>query len=300
MRNKKLLLSFAFVFLALICLAVPSFAKDLDEIQKYYVTVDTRKDGTLDMTYYFEWKVLDSVSEGPLEWVKIGVPNSHVDTIKALTKNIAKIEYTSLGGDYIRIDFDRAYRAGEVIKFSFSTHQSYMYKITSDGCKYTFTPGWFSDIAVKDARIFWDSKQVVQATSSEINSDNYYVWKDTLRKNERITAEVKYGKNTFTLSGSMQATDNYSSMNEYVSDTSGSSIIIFIHLIIPLYSYEGFNFIQTFFLHGEVFFSPLQNLFPTSPHHHLLQHFFRALSELDDRRYPAPFCNENQASHLRN
>ena len=213
MRNKKLLLSFAFIFLALICFAVPSFAKDLDEIQKYYVTVDTRKDGALDMTYYFEWKVLDSVSEGPLEWVKIGVPNSHVDTIKALTKNIAKIEYTSLGGDYIRIDFDRAYRAGEVIKFSFSTHQSYMYKITSDGCKYTFTPGWFSDIAVKDARIFWDSKQVLQATSSEINSDNYYVWKDTLRKNERITAEVKYGKNTFTLSGSMQATDNYSSMD---------------------------------------------------------------------------------------
>ena len=106
MRNKKLLLSFAFIFLALICFAVPSFAKDLDEIQKYYVTVDTRKDGTLDMTYYFEWKVLDSVSEGPLEWVKIGVPNSHVDTIKALTKNIAKIEYTSLGGDYIRIDLD--------------------------------------------------------------------------------------------------------------------------------------------------------------------------------------------------
>ena len=91
MRNKKILISFLFAILFLVIFMVPSFAKDLDQIEKYYITVDPRDDGSLDMTYYISWKVLDSTSEGPLEWVKIGVPNSNIDGIKTTTKNISKI-----------------------------------------------------------------------------------------------------------------------------------------------------------------------------------------------------------------
>ena len=86
MKNRRLLLSLLFIFLLTICISLPSFAKDLDEIQKYYITVDTRNDGTLDMTYEIEWKVLDSTSEGPLEWVKIGIPNSHLIDLIMLVK----------------------------------------------------------------------------------------------------------------------------------------------------------------------------------------------------------------------
>ena len=81
----------------------------LDQILVYHIYVNPTVEGNLDMEYHIKWKVLDDDSEGPLEWVKIGVPNSHVDTIKALTKNIAKINYTSLGGDFIRIDFDTVF-----------------------------------------------------------------------------------------------------------------------------------------------------------------------------------------------
>ena len=151
MKNKKLLLSLILVFISIICICIPSFAKDLDEIQTYYITVDPRDDGSLDMLYEIEWKVLDSTTEGPLEWVKIGIPNANVDSFKALSKNISKIAYTSLGGDYIRIDFDRPYKAGEIVKFRFSIHQSYMYSINGSECTYSFTPGWFDSIKVKDA-----------------------------------------------------------------------------------------------------------------------------------------------------
>ena len=107
---------------------------------------------TTDSAYEIEWKVLDSTTEGPLEWVKIGIPNANVDSFKALSKNISKIAYTSLGGDYIRIDFDRQYKEGEVINFSFKFHQTHMYTITSTGLAYNFTAGWFDDIVVKESR----------------------------------------------------------------------------------------------------------------------------------------------------
>ena len=66
---------FTFVFLLLIC--PKCFAADLDEIVNYEVIVEPRmNDGTLDITYQITWKVLDSSTEGPLEWVQIGTPNA--------------------------------------------------------------------------------------------------------------------------------------------------------------------------------------------------------------------------------
>ena len=95
-----------FVFLPLTALAAP-----LDEIQEYDITVDVRDDGTLDIKYHIVWKVLDSDAEGPLKWVKIGIPNRHVDEIKALSDNIKKIKYSDNGGDFVRIDFKESYGA---------------------------------------------------------------------------------------------------------------------------------------------------------------------------------------------
>ncbi|MBO4824615.1 MAG: hypothetical protein J5487_04380, partial [Lachnospiraceae bacterium] len=52
-------------------------SKPLDEILDYEITIDVNEDATLNMHYHIDWKVLDSKSEGPLEWVQIGIPNSH-------------------------------------------------------------------------------------------------------------------------------------------------------------------------------------------------------------------------------
>ena len=59
-------------------LALPARADsgDLDQITRYELTVTPQEDGTLVMTAELDWLVLDSDSEGPLEWVQIGLPNS--------------------------------------------------------------------------------------------------------------------------------------------------------------------------------------------------------------------------------
>ena len=127
--NKKIKIALIIVFVFLVIMAVREFltADGLDEITNYTITVNPRNDGTLDMKYHIEWKVLDSTSEGPLEWVKIGIPNMRVDNIKKLTDNIENIQYYPVDGDYVRIDFKKKYYAGETVTFEFSIHQSHIH-----------------------------------------------------------------------------------------------------------------------------------------------------------------------------
>lgn len=139
--------------LIVLMIPVTVFAKEpLDEIQQYNLTVNMRNDGTMDIQYHIEWKVLDDTSEGPLTWVKVGIPNDKVDEITALSDNIDKIDYYEEGRlTYVKIDFDREYKENEIITFDFSIHQSYMYTIDKEDhlLRYSFTPGWFDEAEVK-------------------------------------------------------------------------------------------------------------------------------------------------------
>lgn len=239
MRNKKIVLSFL-VFFFLIILSNICLAKDLDKINKYYITVDPRSDGSLDMTYYIDWEVLDSDSAGPLEWVQIGVPNSNIDLVQAISSNIKSVKYSSNGGDYIRVDFKQPYYKGEVVSFSFSFHQSYMYDIKEDLAKYKFTPGWFDDIEVKEIMVFWKAEDVFSANSKKINEDNYYVWKDSLRKGGKLKVDVSYSRyvrNFDTSKQDMYATKFNSSNNDSVTkNTSLIGVVFFILIAISIIS----------------------------------------------------------------
>lgn len=203
MKNRKIILSFI-LFLLFIIVSNICMAKDLDRIDKYHITVDPRNDGSLDMTYYLEWRVLDSDSQGPLEWVEIGIPNSNIDGIKAISSNIKGARYYSDGGDYIRIDFKKPYYEGDVVNFSFSFHQEYMYDIKGELAEYKFIPGWFNDIEVGEIMVFWKATDVKSASSKSINSDNYYTWKDSLRKGKKMTVEVSYSRYTRSFSEEKQ------------------------------------------------------------------------------------------------
>ena len=198
MRNKTIFILLVFTLFLLIFLP-STFAKTLDEIEEYHITVSPQKDGSLDMEYHIKWKVLDSESEGPLEWVKIGIPNAHAKDITGITSNIKSIDYKIIdNGYYIRVDFDRAYYKNEVIDFTFSFRQEYMYNLSGDTVSYDFTPGWFDDIEVKDIEVMWDATDVRKADGGEKNSDGFYVWSKRLRKGGKMPIRVTYRKSAFT------------------------------------------------------------------------------------------------------
>ena len=211
--------------IATLLLTVNADVSPLDEIQNYTITVNMRPDGTMDIRYHIEWKVLDDKKEGPLEWVKIGNPNKHVDQITALSDNIKEIRYFSDGGSYIRIDFERAYRKGEIVTFDYTIHQSYMYIIEKDShiCRYSFTPGWFDEIKVNNITILWKADNVIESTATK-EEDGYLVWNSSLGFGERLNASVKYNLDTFTTNENEQYTED--------SGSSGGTILLIFAVIL--------------------------------------------------------------------
>ncbi|MCR5223362.1 MAG: zinc ribbon domain-containing protein [Lachnospiraceae bacterium] len=178
-----------------------AFAKPLDEIENYEVTAVVNEDATVNLTYHIDWKVLDSNAEGPLSWVKVGIPNSHYSDPKALTDNISSIEYDSSGGSYMKIRFDREYFADEVVSFEFSVVQDYLYqvdKLEEGYTVYSFTPGWFEDIAIDKMTIRWTADK-----ASSWDPDCYVlvgnlVWMNkNLAPGEKVTVKITYPNDAY-------------------------------------------------------------------------------------------------------
>lgn len=226
-----------------------AFAKaPLDEIQNYVIQIDMRPDGTMDIRYHLEWKVLDSTSEGPLEWVKVGCPNMHVDEITAISDNIKEIGYLADNGAYIRIDFDRQYEANEIVSFDYSIHQAYMYVIEDDAhlCRYSFTPGWFDEIDVKNIRIEWSDRNVIESTAQK-TSDGYLIWEDELEAGQRLNASVKYNLDTFSTNPDEQYTEDYGK-NTNSDESKGAvialvviAVIVIIIIIVACYMDDDYH-----------------------------------------------------------
>ncbi len=190
-------------------------AAALDEILNYDITVDVNDDATLNMYYHIDWKVLDSDSEGPLTWVKIGIPNKHCDNIQAISDNIEKIEYSGSGGSYIEIYFYDKYYEGDVVSFDFFFTQDYMYAVNdlNEGyTRYDFTPGWFDGIDVDNLTIRWNNLEdkVYSIYPSATLEDGYYTWNTSLYAGGKYNVSIEYPNDAygFDLSKNIEQSKN--------------------------------------------------------------------------------------------
>lgn len=239
-RFVKALVSFVFFFaLAIFIAPDTALAKPLDEILNYEITVDVKEDATLDIRYDISWKVLDSKSEGPLEWVKIGIPNSHYNSMEALTDNVDSMSYMSSGGSYARVDFDRKYYEGEVIDFSFVINQDYMYKVNPDEgyAEYTFTPGWFDDITVDNMTIRWNNDKADSWSDGCLVENGYNTWSKSLRPGEKQTVTVRYSVDAYSFdlekyNNSKNDDDGYKYSEHNLIENILFTIVIIIFMVV--------------------------------------------------------------------
>ena len=178
-----------------------TYAAGLDEIEDYEISATVNGDGTVKLIYHLEWKVLDSDSEGPLSWVRVGIPNSHCSEMTALTDNISSIGYDSGGGSYMRIDFDRKYYKDETVIFEFSVVQDYMYQVNRPEEGYTvysFTPGWFDDIVIDDMTVRWSADKASGWDPDCLVIDGYLVWlKGAMSPGEKMTVSITYPNDAY-------------------------------------------------------------------------------------------------------
>lgn len=204
----------------------------LDRIDKYEITIDPNKDGTLDMEFNITWTVLDSSSEGPLSWIKIGIPNKYATNIQGTTQNIEKISYYSDNGSYIRIDLDREYKAGETLEIGFTYIQSRMYMLQGSHCYYNYKPGWFDEIPVSSATVKWNKEGVIDSNYMS-ETDEYYIWSDALNPGETLDINIKYDQSYFrVLNPDLQYSDAYMTLGDIIAIV--LIVVIFVVVIVVL------------------------------------------------------------------
>jgi hypothetical protein len=219
---------------ALLCLFFVSFSlfscnleiTPLDKILNYTITVSPNDDGTLDMTYYLKWKVLED-GDGGLSWIVVGVPNRFVSEIKPLTNNIDDIYYTSDDGAQIRLDLDKTYHKGDVLELEFSFKQSRIFSLVDDEVEYSFNPGWFEEIQVDNICVYWNADDILYANTETVNG--WLVWEGSLDYGQTIECNVKYSRNTFP---NLNPKEDYS--EQIISDFAIYLIIITVVVVFTL------------------------------------------------------------------
>ena len=220
---KRLLVLILCLMMVLPVIAMNAASADLDEILDYTITVDVNEDATLHMVYHIDWKVLDSDSEGPLEWVKIGVPNSHYSSLTGRSAAVRRISGMNENGEtYARIDLDRAYYAGETAEIEFELVQDYMYQVdmmTEGETVYRLTPGWFKDITVDNMTIRWNADKVISHEPDSLVENGYCTWTTSLSKNEKYRVTVTYPNDAYGFDTSKEILSG----TERTSDGSGGS-----------------------------------------------------------------------------
>ena len=87
-----------------------------------------------------------------------------------------------------------------------------MYISNSTQYTYNFTPGWFEDIEVENISIKWKSTKAISA-NTDVKENGYYVWTDSLNKNEKINIEVSYPSDAFNWD--LESKKNTSTSNDF-------------------------------------------------------------------------------------
>ena len=194
----------------------------LDEIEKYTITVNPNDDGTLNMTYYLRWKVLQE-GDGGVDFITVGVANRFVEDIEGLTDNIKKIRYYSDEGSTIKIDFTRTYHEGDVFEVKFKFRQERIFTLSNNQVQYSFNPGWFDEIRVKKLVVLWNNSDVLYSNANEVTS-NQLRWETSLDFGETIDVNVTYDKSSFP---NLDPNKDYSGQTE-----NPWAIVIFIGIVI--------------------------------------------------------------------
>ena len=219
MRRLRSILITAAVLLCLILSAIPAYAAT-DEILDFTVKVDVNEDASLNMTYHIDWKVLDD-SIGELEWIDLGVPNSHHEEIKPLSKTVKRIEDN---GNSLAIYLDKGYGEDETVSVDFSMKQDYMYQIdkfTEGETVYSFTPAWFDEMDVDQLTILWNAENATGWQPDCEQEDGYLAFHTALGPGERYTMSVTYPNDTFGFSPDRQMSEEEEYDYDYTESDDG-------------------------------------------------------------------------------
>lgn len=93
-----------------------------------------------------------------------------------------------------------------------------MYVIDEDDhlLRYSFTPGWFDEIEVKNVTIKWNDFNVIKTNSTK-REEGYLIWNASLSFGEKINASVSYNLDAFNTNKDEQYVENEGTETKVIS-----------------------------------------------------------------------------------
>ena len=210
------------------------------EILNYVIVASVNDDGTVNLGYHIDWKVLvDNNGTWPLEDVNVGIPNNRYITYTPLTDNIKNMSYDSSYG-CVKVEFYDKYYAGDTVSFEFMVVQDYMYEMNAleDGYTlYYFVPGWFDEIAVDNLVIYWKSDKLSSWSGGGYIEDGYNVWQTSLKPGERFELKVSYPNDAYMFDETKSYNDPYEDDYHYPGYSASDFLFglfgFFLFIVLP-------------------------------------------------------------------
>lgn len=218
-------------------------SRPLDEIQNYEVEVTPLPGGAVEITYRYEWTVLNDTKEGPLEWVKLGMANYDYGILEyggAITgRHYDSGSSYSYDGPYACFDLNRPYYKGETASFWFTVTQSSLMCNNPDQPDqpfYDFTPGWFNQIKVKHYKFIWNNPATPAAHNADREMGSALIWEGSLSPGQKRNMNVTYNIHDFDSPYLVEWSEPYGSSG---GDSGIDGSIVFI--IIAATGYFGYQ-----------------------------------------------------------
>jgi hypothetical protein len=197
-------------------------------ILDYKVSLTPHTDGTVGIDYYQKWQVTD----GHIPWMTVGVSGS--DYSIAGWSKAAKGAAPS--GEYVRIDLDRDYQAGQSFEIAFSISQNRLFYADEANYHLDFTPGWYDRAEIDNLEIrikpFAKISDITSNPAPSSQTEEELVWtKQSLSPGEQFKVSISFPKTAAPTPIPAENVGNPSGNNN-VSDTEYGVIGILIILLV--------------------------------------------------------------------
>ena len=97
----------------------------------------------------------------------------------------------------MRLDFQRGYKGGENIRFSFKVNQKYMLCKDNFNYFYEFVPCWFNSTPVENYEFKWKKTDNCDDADGAKLERSYYIWSGSLDCGEYEVLQVDYDLDAF-------------------------------------------------------------------------------------------------------
>jgi hypothetical protein len=190
------------------------------DVEKYVITVNALKDGSIDMLYNISLKV----TSDNVEKIKVRLPQGNPSIINFNTNIISNIEFSYRQAN---ITLKKAYNEGSKINFNFSINLKNVYKYNEKKgiVVYRIMIGEIKNFTNKDITVNW-SKNGVYFQGRGKEEGNYYVWQQqySLLRSFQVMIQYKEDKFNFTTGGKKFNIEEY--FYEYWMVSVGIFVII--------------------------------------------------------------------------